>query len=388
MKRSKKKVIAIDLGSKYCCVGITRNGEIEVINDYSGSPTISAMVSFSNENEILIGVCAEDFLLLNPESTVYDFQIMIGRKFDDPVIQDHINKWPFKVIRSAENTPLIEIELDHKKKFYSPIDISSFLIKYLKVLVEEYLADTVMGAVITVPFSFNSIQRESIKEAAKIAGLDFVSIIDEPIAAAIAYYPIDTLENKKNVLLFDFGNTLKVSILKVKQNKIKICAAVEDVSIGCQSLTDNIVEYLLDCIQDRFGLDIRNNRRSMCILERQSSKLKVILSKLKKAMISIPALYNDTNFLQRIDRIKFENINSKIFLNILRPIKDVLKKADMIKADIDDVILAGGSSNIPIVKEILQGFFGEKIFCNVNPESVFVTGAAKYANNMSKSQNN
>ncbi|KAH0788127.1 cytoplasmic heat shock protein 70 [Histomonas meleagridis] len=307
---------------------------------------------------------------------------MIGRTFNDPCVQSDIHHWPFKVVPGKNNLPMVEVQVNNKPSLYSAVEISSFVFHHLKLIADSYLSldsNDTDYAVITVPAYFNAVQREAILEAGRLANLNILRIIDEPTAAAIAFGFKELYNISKKILVFDFGGgTLDLSLLDVDKRNFVVLATGGDTHFGGQDFDNKLVEYLAKKIQKKYNYNIYENKRALLILRSQCEKAKIMLSNtsISKALIFCANLFNGIDFKYELTQAKFEKINEELFEKIKTPIIQILEIARINKENIDNVILIGGTSRIPLVRKIVSDFFNGKILMNIDPEKAVAQGAA------------
>ncbi|KAH0788541.1 hsp72-like protein [Histomonas meleagridis] len=387
--KNPKPFVGIDFGTTYSSVCLWRNNNIELIANNNSNYSTPSIVTIQEEGEPLIGEPAKEAAVFNPTSTIYDSKRMIGRKFDSKEIQEDIKHWPFKVV-NHENTPMIEVKFGEKIEKYSPIQISSYILGHMKGIVDNYLSlntNDPIDAVITAPAYYDAVQRAAIMEAAKMANIHVLRIIDEPTAAAIAYgLKNEPYEISKKILVFDFGGgTLDLSLLEVQKYNFKVIDIGGDMHLGGQDFDNNLVEYFVQKFNSKYKCDLHKDKRAMSLLKNACEDVKTRLSKVPSTKISIPSLYNSIDYNDKITRATFEDINFDLFERMMIPVKKLLKHNKVKKGDIDNVILVGGSSRIPKVRKILSDYFGEELISkNIDPDKAVVQGAAIDAANEEK----
>ncbi|KAH0786467.1 heat shock cognate 71 kDa protein [Histomonas meleagridis] len=396
MITSHTPIIGIDLGTTYFSAGILESGEsikhsnVEILNDENGKSSIPSYVTFTDDNDIIVGYAAKEQTPFIPKSSIYDSKRMLGHKFNDKIIKELMKFWPFKVVGDDASDSILIQPFQDQEKFYTPIDISSFLLKKVKKIYHDRFGSDVGNAVITVPASFELVQKEATKKAAEKAGFNVLRIIDEPTAAAIAYGLQEKYNEKKIILVFDFGGgTLDVSILEVENKHFNILAVKGNLQLGGQDLDNNLFEYFAKRFEEKHNINIRNNQRACHLLKNQCEKCKITLSSTTSYQVHIQALINMIDFDDKIDRATFEEINAKIFEQLLIPVKEALSEANIDKSKVDYVIMVGGSSRIPKVVSELQSFFGQEKICkNIDPEKAVTIGATIVAANLYKNNDN
>lgn len=369
--------IGIDLGTTYSAVGVFQSGgKVEILANSQGNRTTPSYVAFT-DTERLVGDAAKNQCALNPSNTVFDAKRLIGRKFDDPAVQDDIRHWPFKVV-SHEDKCRIVANYKGEEKHYYPEEISSMILADMKLIAENYLGEEVKDAVVTVPAYFNDAQRQATKDAGAIAGLNVLRIINEPTAAAIAYGMDNKSKEETNVLIFDLGGgTFDVSVLSIDDGVFEVLSTAGDTHLGGEDFDNRLVDHFINEFKRKHKKDISDNKRSLRRLRTSCERLKRTLSSAAMANIEIDALYEGQDFYTSLTRAKFENLCEDLFQHCLKPVEKALIDAGLDKSKIDDVVLVGGSTRIPRVKKLLQGFFNGKELCaSINPDEAVAYGAA------------
>lgn len=372
--------IGIDLGTTYSCVGVWQHGNVEIIANDQGNRTTPSYVAFT-DTERLIGDSAKNQVALNPSNTVFDAKRLIGRKFDDPKIQQDMKHWPFKVISDCTK-PKIQVDYKGETKRFAPEEISSMVLTKMKETAEAYLGTSVKDAVITVPAYFNDSQRQATKDAGAIAGLNVLRIINEPTAAALAYGLDKNLKGERNVLIFDLGGgTFDVSILTIDEGSLfEVKSTAGDTHLGGEDFDNRLVNHLSEEFKRKYKKDLTVNPRALRRLRTAAERAKRTLSSSSEATIEIDALYEGIDFYTRVSRARFEELNSDLFRNTLEPVEKALKDAKLDKSQVHDVVLVGGSTRIPKIQSMLQNFFcGKQLNLSINPDEAVAYGAAVQA---------
>lgn len=383
MNKIYQGAIGIDLGTTYSCVGVYRNGQVEIINNDAGNRTMPSYVSFT-DTERLIGDAAKNHCVINPSNTVFDVKRMIGRSYNDKLLQQDIKHFPFKVVNNG-GKPAIKVKYLKEEKTFAPEEISAMVLGKMKKCAEDYLGEKVTKAVITVPAYFNDAQRQATKDAGAIAGLEVLRIINEPTAAAIAY-GLDKKEDKEvNVLIYDLGGgTLDVSLLSIENGMFEVKSTNGNVHLGGEDFDNKLVEYCMNDFKKKYKVDVSKNPKSIRRLRTACEKAKRQLSSSMSAIIDVDGLCEGHDCNITISRSKFEQLCADLFKKCLEPVTQVFIDSKMDKKNIDDVVLVGGSTRIPKIQEMLKDFFDGKELCkSVNPDEAVAYGAAIQANILS-----
>ena len=373
--------IGIDLGTTYSCVGVWQNGRVEIIANDQGNRTTPSYVAFTEE-ERLIGDSAKSQASSNPSNTVFDAKRLIGRKFDDQVVQTEKKLWPFKVV-DIGGKPKIEVSWKGATHHFLPEEISAAVLQKMKATAESYLGESVKDAVVTVPAYFNDSQRQATKDAGAIAGLNVLRIINEPTAAALAY-GLDRIgkeAGEKNVLIFDFGGgTHDLSVLTLDDGVFEVKATAGDCHLGGEDLDNALVQYCVDEFKKKSKLDISTSAKALRRLRTACEKAKRGLSSATQASVEIDSLSEGVDFQTTITRAKFESMCESYFRRTVAPLDGLLKDAKMDKNDIHEIIMVGGSSRIPKIRDLVSSYFnGKKLNDSVNPDEAVAYGAAVQA---------
>ena len=387
-----KHAIGIDLGTTYSCVAVRRNNAVEIIANSQGNRTTPSYVAFLN-GERLIGDSAKNQSARNPQNTVFDAKRLIGRKFNDELVQKDMKQFPFNIINSADGRPKIEVEHKGTKESFYAEQISSMILTEMKNTAEAYLGESVSDAVITVPAYFNDAQRQATKDAGAIAGLNVLRIINEPTAAAIAYGLNNELKGDKNVLIFDLGGgTFDVSLLSIDEGVFEVKATAGDTHLGGEDFDSMLVNHCVQefCKKTKMDKDdVISNKRSIRRLRTACERAKRTLSTSTNAQLEIDSFFNGTDFNTVITRAKFENLCDTYFKNCLKPVEQVLQDSKTSKSQVDEIVLVGGSTRIPKIQELIKDYFGGKEPCkSINPDEAVAYGAAVQASILDGSNDN
>ncbi|CAD7923669.1 unnamed protein product [Amoebophrya sp. A120] len=381
---TKNVAIGIDLGTTYSCVGVWQNDSVEIIANDQGNRTTPSYVAFNPDNsERLIGDAAKNQASRNPANTIFDAKRLIGRELSDTNVQKDMKLWPFKVVPDESNRPKLEVSFNKEQRLFYPEEISSMVLTKMKEIAEAYVGTTVSDAVITVPAYFNDAQRQATKDAAQIAGLNALRIINEPTAAAIAY-GLDKQKDGKatNILIYDMGGgTFDVSLLKIEDGIFEVKATAGDTHLGGEDFDNKIVEHCLkEFTRKNKDVDISNNHRALRRLRTQCERAKRTLSANTSATIEIDSLADGIDFSCTLSRAKFEELCMEFFKGSMLPVEKVLKDSNIKKDNITEVVLVGGSTRIPKVQELLEEFMDGKKPCrSINPDEAVAYGATVQA---------
>jgi len=369
------KVIGIDLGTTNSCVSIMDGSETRVIENAEGGRTTPSMVAFTDNGERLVGQAAKRQAVTNPTNTLYAIKRLIGRRFDDPAMQNDIEKTPYSIIKADNGDAWVEAVGEK----YSPSQISAFILMKMKETAESFLGEDVTEAVITVPAYFNDAQRQATKDAGKIAGLDVKRIINEPTAAAMAY-GLDK-KNEGTIAVYDLGGgTFDVSILEIGDGLIEVKATNGDTFLGGEDFDNRVIEYLADEFKKDNSIDLRHDTLALQRLKEAAEKAKIELSSSMETEINLPYITADAtgpkHLAIKLSRAKLEALVDDLITRTMDPIKNALKDAELSPGDIDEIVLVGGMTRMPKVKEMVKDFFSKEPNQSVNPDEVVALGAA------------
>ncbi|XP_023769009.1 heat shock cognate 70 kDa protein isoform X1 [Lactuca sativa] len=373
--------IGIDLGTTYSCVAVWKHDRIEIITNDQGNRTTPSCVAFTDV-ERLIGDGAKNQIARNPANTVFNAKRLIGRRFSEVMVKEDIKLMPFRVIEGPSDMPKVVVTHKGHEQQFSIEEISSMVLAKMKEIAEAYIGGTVKNAVITVPAYFNDCQRQATKDAATIAGLNVVRMINEPTAAAIAYGVDNRFGGKKNVLIFDLGGgTFDVSILTIDGvGKFEVKAVAGDTHLGGEDFDNRIVNYCVEDFKKKWNKDLTGNERALGRLKVACEKAKRILSYDTQTSVELEVLLDGIDFSMKITRAKFEELNMSFFTKCIKQLESCLADANMKKGSVDEVILVGGSTRIQKIQRMLHEFFDGKELCkSINPDEAVAYGAAVMA---------
>jgi len=373
------KVIGIDLGTTNSCVAVMEGGKPKVIENSEGARTTPSVVAFTKDGERLIGQPAKRQAVTNPDNTVFAVKRLIGRRFDDPITKKDTELVPYKIVKGSNGDAWVHAG----GKDYSPSQISAFILQKMKETAEAYLGETVTQAVITVPAYFNDAQRQATKDAGQIAGLEVLRIINEPTAAALAY----GLEKQdgKTIAVYDLGGgTFDISILEIGDGVFEVKSTTGDTFLGGEDFDAKIVNYLADKFKQKEGIDLRTDRLALQRLKEAAEKAKIELSSASTTEVNQPFITarmeggttTPLHLVETITRADLEKLVADLIDRTIEPCKKALKDAGVDAKDIAEVVLVGGMTRMPRVREVVKEFFGKEPHTGVNPDEVVAMGAA------------
>jgi molecular chaperone DnaK len=369
------KVIGIDLGTTNSCVAVMEGKAPKVIENSEGRNTTPSIVAFTDDGERLVGQPAKRQAVTNPERTIFAVKRLIGRRYDDPMVEKDKKLVPYKIVRASNGDAWVEVD----GKTYSPSQISAFILQKMKETAEANLGQKVTQAVITVPAYFNDAQRQATKDAGKIAGLEVLRIINEPTAAALAY----GLDKKKSgiIAVYDLGGgTFDVSILEIGDGVFEVKSTNGDTFLGGEDFDMRLVNYLADEFQKEQGIDLRRDKLALQRLKEAAEAAKIELSSTTQTEINLPYITADQtgpkHLTLKLTRAKFEALVDDLIQKTVEPCRLALKDAGLTAAEINEVVLVGGMTRMPKVQEVVKQFFGKEPHKGVNPDEVVAVGAA------------
>ncbi|QJU56585.1 molecular chaperone DnaK [Sphingomonas sp. AP4-R1] len=372
------KVIGIDLGTTNSCVAVMEGGSPKVIENAEGARTTPSIVAFAKDGERLIGQPAKRQAVTNPDNTIFAVKRLIGRRFDDPVTKKDTELVPYHIVKGANGDAWVQAGGED----YSPSQISAFTLQKMKETAESYLGETVTQAVITVPAYFNDAQRQATKDAGRIAGLEVLRIINEPTAAALAY-GLDK-DTNKTIAVYDLGGgTFDVSVLEIGDGVFEVKSTNGDTFLGGEDFDAKVVEYLAQGFKASEGIDLTKDRLALQRLKEAAEKAKIELSSTATTEVNLPFITADAtgpkHLVKQITRADLERLVEPLITRTIEPMKKALKDAGLSAGDIDEVVLVGGMTRMPKVREAVKAFFGKEPHTGVNPDEVVAIGAAVQA---------
>ncbi|WP_415904567.1 molecular chaperone DnaK [Neptuniibacter sp. QD48_55] len=374
------KIIGIDLGTTNSCVSILDGDSAKVIENAEGDRTTPSIIAYADEGEILVGQPAKRQAVTNPDNTLFAIKRLIGRRFKDDVVQKDIKMVPYKIVEADNGDAWVEVKGD---KLAAP-QISAEILKKMKKTAEDYLGETVTEAVVTVPAYFNDAQRQATKDAGKIAGLEVKRIINEPTAAALAY-GMDKSKGDKTIAVYDLGGgTFDISIIEIAEvdgeHQFEVLSTNGDTFLGGEDFDLRLIEFLADEFKKDTGIDLHNDPLALQRLKEGAEKAKVELSSAQQTDVNLPYITADAtgpkHLNVKITRAKLESLVEELVQRSLEPCKIALKDSDLSASEIDEVILVGGQTRMPMVQEKVAEFFGKEARKDVNPDEAVAMGAA------------
>jgi len=374
------KIIGIDLGTTNSCVSLLEGDKAKVIENAEGDRTTPSIVAYTDDNEILVGQSAKRQAVTNPNNTVFAVKRLIGRRFQDDVVQKDIKMVPYKIVAADNGDAWVEVKGDKK----APPQISAEVLKKMKKTAEDYLGEKVTEAVITVPAYFNDSQRQATKDAGKIAGLEVKRIINEPTAAALAY-GMDKAKGDRTIAVYDLGGgTFDISIIEIAdvdgEHQFEVLSTNGDTFLGGEDFDLRLIEYLAEEFKKTNGIDLHSDPLALQRLKEAAEKAKIELSSSQQTEVNLPYITADAtgpkHLVVKLSRAKLESLVEELVNRSLEPVKMAIKDADIAVGDIDDVILVGGQTRMPLVQKKVAEFFGKEPRKDVNPDEAVAMGAA------------
>ncbi|APU31685.1 molecular chaperone DnaK [Ectopseudomonas chengduensis] len=374
------KIIGIDLGTTNSCVSILENGNVKVIENAEGARTTPSIIAYANDGEILVGQSAKRQAVTNPHNTLYAVKRLIGRRFDEEVVQKDIQMVPYKIVKADNGDAWVEVN----GQKMAPPQISAEILKKMKKTAEDYLGEPVTEAVITVPAYFNDSQRQATKDAGRIAGLDVKRIINEPTAAALAY-GMDKAKGDHTVIVYDLGGgTFDVSVIEIAEvdgeHQFEVLATNGDTFLGGEDFDIRLIDYLVDEFKKETGMNLKGDPLAMQRLKEAAEKAKIELSSSQQTDVNLPYITADAtgpkHLNVKISRSKLESLVEDLVQRTIEPCRIALKDAGIDVGSINDVILVGGQTRMPLVQKLVTEFFGREARKDVNPDEAVAMGAA------------
>ena len=374
------KIIGIDLGTTNSCVAILDAGKPKVIENAEGDRTTPSIIAYAKDGETLVGQPAKRQSVTNPDSTLFAIKRLIGRQFDDEIVQKDIKMVPYKIVKADNGDAWVAVNGEKM----SPPQISAQVLKKMKKTAEDYLGEEVREAVVTVPAYFNDSQRQATKDAGRIAGLDVKRIINEPTAAALAY-GMDKKAGDRTVAVYDLGGgTFDISIIEIAEtdgeHTFEVLSTNGDTFLGGEDFDLRLIDYLAEEFKKESGMDLHNDPLALQRLKEAAEKAKIELSSAQQTEVNLPYITADSSgpkhLVQKLTRAKVESLVEELVEKTLGPVKTALKDADLDVSKIDDVILVGGQTRMPLVQQKVADFFGKEARRDVNPDEAVAVGAA------------
>jgi molecular chaperone DnaK len=374
------RIIGIDLGTTNSCVSVLEGGKPKVIENAEGDRTTPSIIAFTNDDEILVGQSAKRQSVTNPHNTLYAVKRLIGRKFKDDVVQKDIKMVPYKIVAADNGDAWVEVKGDKK----APPQISAEVLKKMKKTAEDYLGEAVTEAVITVPAYFNDSQRQATKDAGRIAGLDVKRIINEPTAAALAY-GLDKGVGDRTIAVYDLGGgTFDISIIEIAdvdgEHQFEVLSTNGDTFLGGEDFDMRLIEFLAETFKKDTGIDLHNDPLALQRLKEAAEKAKIELSTSQQTEVNLPYITADASgpkhLVVKLTRAKLESLVEDLVTRSMEPVKQAIKDSGLDIKAIDDIILVGGQTRMPMVQKAVADFFGKEARKDVNPDEAVAIGAA------------
>ena len=374
------KIIGIDLGTTNSCVSVLESGKPRVIENAEGGRTTPSIVAYADDNEVLVGQSAKRQAVTNPTNTLFAVKRLIGRRFEDDVVQKDIKMVPYTIVKADNGDAWVEA----KGESMAPPQVSAEVLRKMKKTAEEYLGESVTEAVITVPAYFNDSQRQATKDAGRIAGLEVKRIINEPTAAALAY-GMDKAQGDRTVAVYDLGGgTFDISIIEIAEvdgeHQFEVLATNGDTFLGGEDFDLRLIEFLADEFKNENGIDLHNDPLALQRLKEAAEKAKIELSSSQQTEVNLPYVTADAtgpkHLVVKLTRAKLESLVQELVTRSLEPVKVALKDSGLSASEIDDVILVGGQTRMPMVQQTVADFFGKEPRKDVNPDEAVAMGAS------------
>ncbi len=374
------KIIGIDLGTTNSCVSVMENGKPKVIENSEGTRTTPSIVAYTEENEVLVGASAKRQAITNPKNTLFAVKRLIGRRFDEDMVQRDIKMVPYSIVKAENNDAWVEV----RGKKIAPPEVSAQVLMKMKKTAEDYLGEEVTEAVITVPAYFNDSQRQATKDAGRIAGLEVKRIINEPTAAALAF-GLDKKEGDRKIAVYDLGGgTFDISIIEIAEvegeHQFEVLATNGDTFLGGEDFDMLVIEYLVDEFKKESGIDLKKDMLALQRLKDAAEKTKIELSSSQQTEVNLPYITADASgpkhLAVKITRAKLESLVEDLIERTVGPCRTAIKDAGLTASDIDDVILVGGQTRMPKVQDKVKEIFGKEPRKDVNPDEAVAVGAA------------
>ena len=374
------KIIGIDLGTTNSCVSLLEGGKPRVIENAEGGRTTPSIVAYADDNEVLVGQSAKRQAVTNPTNTLFAVKRLIGRRFEDDVVQKDIKMVPYSIVKADNGDAWVEA----KGESMAPPQVSAEVLRKMKKTAEEYLGESVTEAVITVPAYFNDSQRQATKDAGRIAGLEVKRIINEPTAAALAY-GMDKAQGDRTVAVYDLGGgTFDISIIEIAEvdgeHQFEVLATNGDTFLGGEDFDLRLIEFLADEFKNENGIDLHNDPLALQRLKEAAEKAKIELSSSQQTEVNLPYITADAtgpkHLVVKLTRAKLESLVQELVTRSLEPVKVALKDSGLSASEIDDVILVGGQTRMPMVQQTVADFFGKEPRKDVNPDEAVAMGAS------------
>jgi len=374
------KIIGIDLGTTNSCVSVLESGKPRVIENAEGGRTTPSIVAYTDDNEILVGQSAKRQAVTNPQNTLFAVKRLIGRRFDDDVVQKDIKMVPYKIVKADSGDAWVQVNDDKM----APPQVSAEVLRKMKKTAEEYLGEPVTEAVITVPAYFNDSQRQATKDAGRIAGLEVKRIINEPTAAALAY-GMDKAQGDRTVAVYDLGGgTFDISIIEIAEvdgeHQFEVLATNGDTFLGGEDFDLRLIEYLAGEFKKENSIDLHNDPLALQRLKEAAEKAKIELSSSQQTEVNLPYITADAtgpkHLVVKLSRSKLESLVEDLVKRSLEPVKTALQDAGLSPSEVQDVILVGGQTRMPMVQQAVAEFFGKEARKDVNPDEAVAMGAS------------